>query len=109
MMLHKEEVRKIHETFKEVYRKEREVPIGAAWEEHVMRTIRRTGVPSSEQYFDFERFGHLVWRLTAATCLIALLLMAYATISDLGAASEATRWFFEDPLGADLVHSLGIV
>jgi hypothetical protein len=109
MTLRKEQLRKVEEAFKEVYRKRLEVPAGTAWEEKVMRAVRRIGAPPSRPYWDFEGAGHLVWRVTAATCLFALLLMVYATISDLGTASEATRMFFEDPLGVDLVHSLGIV
>jgi hypothetical protein len=109
MGLRKEEIRKIEETFKEVYRKAQDVPVGAAWEGNVMRAIRRIGALPSRESDDFEGFGHLVWRLTAAAGFFALLLMVYAVISETGTASEITRLFFEDPLAVDLVHSLGIV
>jgi hypothetical protein len=109
MTLRKEEIRKVEEAFKGVYRRERALPAASAWEDQVMCAIRRNGAHSPSQDGDFERFGHLVWRLSTATCLFALLLMVYAVISEQGTASEATKWFFEDPLGVDLMHSLGIV
>jgi hypothetical protein len=109
MGLSKEEIHKLEEAFQEVYRKEQDVPIGTAWEGNVMRAIRRVDVDRSRRSSDLEGFGPLVWRLTAAASLLALLLTVYAVTSEPGAASEITRLFFEDPLAVDLVHSLGIV
>jgi hypothetical protein len=105
----KEEVRKIEDAFKEVYRKERSLTAADAWQDGVMRAVRRSGMNSPGRAGDLERFGGLVWRLSTAATLFALLLMVFALISDQGAASMVTQWFFADPLGVDLMHSLGIV
>ncbi len=109
MKSRKQQIRRVEEAFKAAYRKKAEIPLGPAWENHVMRAVRGLSVPSPKKYFDFEGFGHLVWRFTAATCFFALVLMVYAIISEQGTASEVTRLFFEDPLGVDMVHSLGII
>lgn len=109
MKSRKQQISRVEEAFKTAYQKKAEVPFGPAWQDHVMRAIRRSGVPLPKKYFDFEGFGHLVWRFTAATCFFALVLMVYAIISEQGTASEVTRLFFEDPLGVDMVHSLGII
>jgi len=109
MKSRKQQIRRVEEAFKAAYQKKAEVPFGPAWENHVMRAVRRIPVSLPRKYFDFEGFGHLVWRFTAATCFFALVLMAYAMLSEQGTASEVTRLFFEDPLGVDIVHSLGII
>ena len=109
MKSRKEQTRRVEEAFKIAYQRRVEIPFGPAWENNVMRAVRRVAVPSPKKYFDFEGLGHLVWRFTAATCFFALVLMVYAMISEQGAASEVARLFFEDPLGIDMVHSLAII
>lgn len=105
----KEEIRKIEDAFKGVYGKERSLVAADAWQNGVMRAVRRSGMNSPGRDQDLERFGGLVWRLSTAATLLALLLTGFALISDQGAASQITQWFFADPLGVDLMHSLGIV
>ncbi len=109
MILREEEIGRIEEAFKELYRKDKKVAVSAAWDDRVMRAVRRIGVDPSRRSGDLDGFGPLVWRLTAATSLLALLLVVYSVTSEPGAASEVTRLFFEDPLGMELAHALGIV
>jgi hypothetical protein len=109
MIPRKEQIHRVEEAFKAVYQKEAETLVGPAWENSVMRAIRRIGVPLPRKYFDLEGLGYLIWRFTAASCLFALVLMVYAIISEQGTSTEVTRVFFEDPLGFDIVHSLGII
>jgi hypothetical protein len=109
MKSRKQQISRVEEAFKTGYQKKTEIPVGSMWESNVMRAVLRSGVPLPKKYFDYEGFGHLVWRFTAATCFFALVLIVYAIISEQGAASEVARSFFEDPLGVDMVHSLGII
>jgi len=109
MKSRKQQISRVEEAFKTAYRKKVGIPFGPAWENHVMRAVRRSRLPLPKKYFDFEGLGRLVWRFTAATCFFALVLMVYAIISEQGTASEVTRLFFEDPLGVDMVHSLGMI
>jgi len=106
---YKEPIRKVEEALKAVHGREEGINAGAAWVNNVMREIRRTGVQPSSKYSDLEGYGQLVWRFTAATCLLALALTVYAMTSDLSTASEVTRLFFDDPLAVDMVHSLGVI
>jgi hypothetical protein len=109
MKSRKEQLRKLEEAFKAVYRNEAKIHVSPAWENNVMRAIRMIGLQPVRNSFDFEWVGHLVWRFTAVTCLFALALTLYVMLSDLGTASEVTRLFFDDPLGVDMVHSFGII
>jgi hypothetical protein len=109
MQTHKESIRKVEEAFKAVHGREKEAKAGAAWVNDVMREIRRIGVQLSLRHSDPEGYGRLVWRFSAATCLLALALTVYAMTSDLSTASEVTRLFLDDPLAVDMVHFLGIV
>ena len=106
---HKESIRKVEEALKAVHGREDGINAGAAWVNNVMREIRRTGVQPSSRHSDPEGYGQLVWRFTAATCLLALALTVYAITSDLSTASEVTKLFFEDPLAVDMVNFLGMI
>jgi hypothetical protein len=108
MNSHKEPIRKIEEALKAVHRSVEDFQVSAAWNEKVMRTVRGIAAQPAGSLFDPAGYGRLVWRFSAATCLIALALMVYAMTSDLSSASTVTTLFFEDPIGVDLVHSLGI-
>jgi hypothetical protein len=104
-----ESTRKIEEAFEAVHRNQAETHVSPAWEDDAMQAIRRLASQPSRYSFDLERTGQLVWRFTAATCLFALSLGLYAVLSDLGTASEITRSFFADPLGIDMLHTLGVI
>ena len=105
----KEQINKIEEAFQAVYGKETVVSVSHAWEDQVMRAVRRARPQPARKPFDADALGHLVWRFATATCLVLLVLMAYAMAGDPGGTSEIARLFFEDPLVIDVVHSLEAV
>jgi hypothetical protein len=106
---HKEPIRKVEEALKAVHGRGEEINAGAEWVHNVMREIRKIGMQPPYNYSFPESYGQLVWRFTAATCLLALALTVYAMSNDLSTASEVTKLFFEDPLVVDMVHFLGVV
>lgn len=108
MNSHKGPIRKIEEALKAVHRSGEDFQVSLSWNERVMWAVRSMAVQPAVSRFDPAGYGRLVWRFSAATCLIALALAAYAVTSDLSTASSVTTLFFEDPIGVDLVHSLGI-
>ena len=105
----KEQISKIEEAFQAVYGKETSVSVSPAWEDKVMRAVRRASPQPTRKPYDADALGHLVWRFAMATCLVLLVLMAYTVAGDPGGTSEIARLFFEDPLVIDVVHSLEAV
>jgi hypothetical protein len=104
-----EPICRIEEALKAVHHHEAEFKADPAWESNVMREIRRIGIKPITRHSSPERYGQLVWRFSALTCLLALALTVYAVSSDLSAASEVANLFFEDPLAVLMVQSLGVV
>jgi hypothetical protein len=104
-----DQIDKLEAAFKAAHGKEVSISVGPAWEEKVMRAVRRLDVQPAGGLLDPEALGHLVWRFAAATCVVALILMAYTMAGDLGGTSEVARLFFEDPLIIDVVHYLEAV
>jgi hypothetical protein len=104
-----DQIDKIEAAFRAAHGQEIAVSVSPAWEEKVMRAVRRLNVQPAGGILDLEALGHLVWRFAAATCLVALILMAYTMAGDPGGTSEVARLFFEDPLVIDVVHSLEAV
>ena len=105
----KEQISKIEEAFQAVYGKETFVSVSPAWEDEVMRAVRRAPRQPARKPYDADALGHLVWRFAMASCLVLLVLMTYAVAGDPGGTSEIARLFFEDPLVIDVVHTLEAV
>ena len=101
-----EQIHKVEEALKAVYRSEEAIPDSPAWESKVMQAVRRSAKVAPMKYFDPEAFRHLVWRFAVVTCLVVLALTVYTVSSDFGSASEVTKVFFEDPLTIDVMHTL---
>lgn len=105
----KERINKIEEAFQAVHKKESIISVSHGWEDKVMRAVRKTFPQPVRKPFDADALGRLVWRFAAATCLVLVVLMAYAMAGDPGGTSEMARLFFEDPLVIDVVHTLEAV
>lgn len=106
----KEQISKIEEIFRAAYCREAAVSVDYAWEDKVMRAVRRAPPQPGRKPFETDdALHHLVWRFATATCLVLLVLTAYVVAGDPGGTSEIARLFFEDPLVIDVVHTLEAV
>ena len=104
-----DQIDKMEAAFRAAHGRETPVSVSSAWDEKVMRSVRRLRVQPTGGILDWEALGRVVWRFAAATCTIALILMAYVMAGDPGGTTEVARLFFEDPLIMDVMHSLEAV
>ncbi len=98
-----ESVKAIEKALKAAYRKALSKPVRPEWEKQVMSHVYSLTAPSFQgNPWDVPA----IWRVAAAVCMSALIILAFSLINNLGPEYEAARLLLEDPLGLTFVQPL---
>jgi hypothetical protein len=102
---HKLEVLK--ETLRQGYYEREDLEVGDQWQINVMRRIRKLGPIKSGSNF-LMLFEQFIWRLTPATCLLILILVAFLAKFDFTPNNYVFTSFINNTEELSLVQLFGV-
>lgn len=103
------DIRRIEEAFVVAHARQRMPEAGATFDAAVMQHVRRIASACPAGLNGSFGYDSTLWRFAASTCLVALLLVAYAVFTGLGTENELTMAFLDNATDVIVVQSFGIL
>lgn len=103
------DIRRIEEAFGVAHARQRIPDAGSSFDATVMQHVRRIAAACPAGLHESFRYDSTLWRFAASTCLVALLLVAYAVFTGLGTENEMTMAFLDNATDIIVVQSFGIL